>query len=214
MPNWIVVLAGLVAASVIFLGIVGLILLAYRNKRRRPAKPPPPGLPSNVLAAGPTTMADLPVGVSFDLKNPRAVRYLELHGAERVQQIDETTRGQLRTLLADGVSKGESYDTIAGRITATFDGFSRERATRIVVDECAVAYETGNMAVARDLQDGGLDMVKSLLTANDDQVDEDCRADAAAGWIPLDQAFPSGAMNAPIHSGCRCVTLTKRAGSL
>lgn len=50
-------------------------------------------------------------------------------------------------------------------------------------------------------------MVKSWLTAGDDRVDAHCRANEAAGWIPLDQPFPSGHQRAQGHQACRCTTL-------
>jgi 8-oxo-dGTP pyrophosphatase MutT (NUDIX family) len=45
---------------------------------------------------------------------------------------------------------------------------------------------------------------KHLLVAPDD-VCEKCRADEEAGVIPLNAAFPSGDLGAPVHVNCRCM---------
>jgi len=60
---------------------------------------------ASLLAGASESVADLGVGVSFDLANPRAVHYLTKYGAARVTQIDQTTRDQLQTLLANALAQ-------------------------------------------------------------------------------------------------------------
>ena len=151
------------------------------------------------------------VGVSFDLANPRAVHYLTRYGADRVRQIDETTRAQIRTIVTDGVDQGLSYTTIAGQLRQAFATMSAERARLIAVQESAMAYSEGNRIAAQELQAAGLTIEKSWLTVGDDRVEDHCLANAADGWIPLDQLFSAGAQRTPQHVRCRCSNLYRRA---
>jgi hypothetical protein len=45
---------------------------------------------------------------------------------------------------------------------------------------------------------------KSWETSRDDKVSEQCGADHEAGWVPIDEAFPSGNREPPGHPRCRC----------
>ena len=45
---------------------------------------------------------------------------------------------------------------------------------------------------------------KRWWTPGDSAVCEQCAANAAAGWIPAHQDFPSGDKAPPAHDGCRC----------
>lgn len=155
---------------------------------------------------------DLGITGDFDLKNPRAIAYLDAHGAELVAKIDDTTRDQLRTLITQMTDDGESYDAIASAIQDKFDGFAdgrpqqhiESRAHMVAVTELGNAYSAGNKIVADDLSDSGLTIEKSWVTMDDDRVSDDCQANEDEGWIPNDQPFSSGD-DAPLaHPGCRC----------
>lgn len=155
---------------------------------------------------------DLGITAAFDLKNPRAVAYLDAHGAELVKGIDDTTRDELRTLISDMTANGESYDAVAKAIQEKFDGFAdgrpqqhiESRAHMVAVTEMGNAYAAGNKAVADDLADGGLVIEKSWQTMGDDRVSDECLANEAQGWIPNEQAFSSGDDVPLAHPGCRC----------
>ena len=160
-------------------------------------------------------------GIRFDLKNPRAVAYLEAHGAELVTGIDETTRDYIRTVLVEGTSKGWSYDQIAKRITERYREFAvgrpqkhiDSRAHMIAVTEVGNAYAEGNLQVAQGLAEAGLKMEKSWNTVGDNRVSELCRGNEAEGWIPLEQTFASGHMRPLGHPACRCDLFTRRVGA-
>jgi len=174
-----------------------------------------------LMAGGKQAMADFLLAGSFDLANPRAVVYLQNYGAQLVAGINETTRGYIKTVVTEGVEQGWSYNRTAKAITDRFTEFRigqpqkhiQSRAHLIAVQESAQAYEHGNMIVARDLEDAGLEMEKSWLTVGDDRVSDLCRGNQAEGWIPLNQMFSSGADRVPGHVACRCTTLYRRVGA-
>lgn len=174
-----------------------------------------------LLTGARVALADLRVDVSFGLENPRAVAFLEGRAAARVTMINETTRAELRVLLTRAMEDGWSYDKTARAIKEEFEGFAgrrpqqhiRSRAHLVAVQEAGEAYEEGNLAVGRELQAAGLEMEKSWLTVGDNRVSDQCLADEGAGWIPLEDPFPSGNDSPPGHVACRCTLLTRRKPS-
>jgi hypothetical protein len=164
---------------------------------------------------------DLGVDISFDLAHPRAVAFLENHGSQMISGINETTRRETNRIITNGLRTGNSYDEIADQLRVKFQDYRipkpqlhiRDRAELIAVQEMGEAYEQGNLDMARELRDLGVGLEKSLLTAEDGRVDEDCSGNAAAGWIPLEQSYPTGNLRPPIHVSCRCTQLVRRIGS-
>lgn len=171
-----------------------------------------------VVAGAQRTMTDFSIEGSFDLTNRRAAVFLDTHGAEAVRAINLETKRQLRGIIATGLREGQSYDEIARNIRGRFSGFStpqpqqhiRSRAHLVAVTETGNAYEVGNRAVADDLVAAGLVMEKSWLDVGDGRVSADCLANAAAGWIPLDDMFPGGVAQPLQHPSCRCTMLLRR----
>ena len=158
-------------------------------------------------------------GVScVDLKNPRAVRAIRDRAAAAVTEIDATTRDEISRIVAKGMEEGYNYQKVARQIVAKYDEFGvgkpqahiRNRAELIAVTEAAEAYETGNRLVIDEMTAVGLVMEMSWSTVGDARVSDGCIANAAVGWIPVDQLFPSGHQHPPRFPGCRCATLYRR----
>jgi SPP1 gp7 family putative phage head morphogenesis protein len=174
---------------------------------------------AGLTAGAGAVIADLDLGISFNLANPRAVAYVNQHGAQNVRGINDTTRSYLQTVITQGVDEGWSYARMAKAIKDRYAEFAvgvpqqhiRSRAELIAVSETGNAYENGSNIVVRDLQDAGLVMEKSWLTVNDNRVDPHCLANEAQGWIPFDEAFSDGSMHPLSHPACRCTALYRRA---
>jgi hypothetical protein len=162
-------------------------------------------------------IAELGLDIRFDLKNPRAKAYLDNYGARMVKGINETTKDILQTLIANATSEGWTYQQTAQAIIERFDEFAvgrpqehiDSRAHMVAVTEVGNAYTEGNLIVARDLKDAGLTVEKSWSTVGDDKVSEGCQVNEAAGWIPVDDEFPSGHQRPLRFPGCRCDLLTR-----
>jgi SPP1 gp7 family putative phage head morphogenesis protein len=161
----------------------------------------------------------LDVTLSFDLKNPRTVTFLQSYGADLVSSVNDETKEQLRAILADGIDSGASYQQIAKAIKQLFPYMSgrttgpkhiRSRAGLIAITESAKAYSQGNFDFIKSASDTGLTFEKAWLTVGDDRVSDDCRANQNGGWIALDDAFLSGVKLVPQHPGCRCVVVYRR----
>lgn len=163
-------------------------------------------------------IASAQVDYAFDLRNPRAVAYIEQFGAQRVTQINETTRSEIHSIVQQGTAEGWSYDRVARAINRRFREFAVGRPQQhidsrghlVAVTELGNAYEAGNAIVIDDLIAGGLAMEKKWLTVGDDRVSAGCQANQAEGWIPYAQAFVSGHQRPLRFPGCRCTALYRR----
>lgn len=159
-----------------------------------------------------STISSLNMKLSFDLKNPRAVAYLQDYGAAQVTKINETTREYIQTLITQAVDEGWSTQRTAEALIERFQEFAvgqpqshiDSRAHLIAVTETGNAYAQGNLLVAQELKAAGLDMEKAWDTVGDGKVSEGCKENEAAGWIEVDQFFPSGHLRPLRFPGCRC----------
>ena len=167
---------------------------------------------------GQQTMINAGFNLSFNLKNPRAVTYLENHGAELITKINDTTRAEIKEIITHAMKEGWSYNQTADAITNRFDEFAigkpqqhiDSRAHLVAVTESANAYETGAREAGQQIQDAGIALEKSWQTVGDDRVSDGCAENEDADWIDFDEAFPSGDENPPRFPGCRCTALYRR----
>jgi hypothetical protein len=159
--------------------------------------------------------------ISFALANPRAIGFLERHAAELVTNIDETTRSMIAKIVRKGVEEGYSYNKVAEQISSRFTQFRvgkpqlhiESRAHLVAVTENRMAYEAGNMEAGQFMKRQGLSMEKYWMNSGDDRVSDGCLENSAAGWIDIDEAFPSGDDTSPRFPGCRCDILYRRKGA-
>jgi hypothetical protein len=141
----------------------------------------------------------------------RAVAWVKERGAELVsvdgdESLIASTRDMVRSIVADGLERNIGSDAIADEIQEA-TAFSADRAEMIANNEVATANAQGKAAGWSEAQADGLVITKSWQTSDSgNDTCEDCLANEAAGEIPLDEAFPSGADFEPEHPRCECVT--------
>lgn len=160
----------------------------------------------------------LNLDITFSLDDPAAREYIRSVGADLVSRVDDTTRARLRGLIDAGTSNGWNYNQIAQAIIGEFGEMAvgrpqqhiDSRAHLIAVTELGNAFEDGSLAAARRMAAMGLEMEKKWLTVGDNRVSEGCQVNQNAGWIPLDQPFPSGHDRPLRFPGCRCTALYQR----
>lgn len=154
-------------------------------------------------------------GISFSLNHPEAVSYLEKLKSLQLSNyrgaISKTTKETIKKLLVDGANNGLSYSEISKQIQLQGEAgvFSQARGELIATREIGFAYSNGERIVVDDyVQKTGATIEKNWQTAEDANVRPEHTANQAAGWIPIDQAFPgTGEDAAPSEDfGCRCVT--------
>ena len=157
------------------------------------------------------------VGISFNLRNERAIEYLkskrELMLSDRKGSINKTTKDRLLEIIRDGVNNRKTYGQIAQQIEAlSSEGiFSAARAQTIAVREVGQAYEFGNyIPVTEFAQRTGKRVNKYWQTVGDERVTVECHENESRSLqgIPLNVPFASGDMIAPRSTNpkCRCST--------
>jgi hypothetical protein len=167
-------------------------------------------LKASMQKAGLAPMGTVNMSPSFTLANPKAVEYLNRYGADLVTRVNQATKDQLRTIISHATEEGWSYSKTSKEIRSKFNSFSerkpqlhiRNRAELIAVTETGNAYERAAMIQAESLQMAGLPMEKSWNTVGDDRVSDGCQENEDAGWIPIDEPFPSGDMQPLRFPGC------------
>lgn len=168
------------------------------------------------LVAGATSVLRGTGHPSFNLSNAATAEYLRTV-RNRSKSISTETFRQIRDLISTAHDEHKSYSEIARLIKQRFLGFAgkapqrhiRSRAELIAITEIGDAYMAGQLDAAKQLQSGGLPMIKQWLTVGDDRVSDGCNENQDAGWIPLDNNFPSGHARPLRFPGCRCTMLTQ-----
>ena len=172
-----------------------------------------------IAAAAKHRVAEFGVDFAFDRTNPRAIAAIKDRAAAAVTAIDATTRDEITRIVTQGMEEGYNYQKVARALADKYDEFGltvpagkhiRNRAELIAINEAGEAYETGNRLVIDEMTAVGLEMEMHWSTVGDAKVSEGCIANAAVGWIPVDQPFPSGHQHAPRFPGCRCAILYRR----
>lgn len=177
---------------------------------------------SSMKKGGETTVKKLALkefGIDFSLKHPSAVAYLDAKRSLELSNyrgnINSRTKSRIVEIVRDGVLNGKSYGEVAEAIAAQGEAgvFSAARSELIAVREMAQAYEQGRVAPIYDFtaRFPNRQVVKSWLTAGDDQVTPECEENEEQGWIRFDESFPNdGDQQEAPRSGnprCRCTTL-------
>ena len=136
-----------------------------------------------------------------------------------LNSINQTTQDYINTQVRHAMEEGWSYDRTAKAITDRFEEFAvgrpqlhiKSRAHLVAVTETGNMYVEGAVQTARAVQDMGLEVEKKWSTIGAERVCDDCNANAAVGWIPLNSLYPSGHMQPLAHPACRCDQYHRRA---
>ena len=157
-------------------------------------------------------------GDIFELSDQFAFEYALNRGAELVGKkwvdgvlvdnpnaqwaITETTRAELRDLISESFVQEWSPAELAKQIDQSFV-FSSGRAEMIARTETAFAQTAASVNTATNL---GAE-TKTVQLSNIHDVDDECDDAQAAGEVPIDEAYPGGALHVPLHPRCMCVEL-------
>jgi hypothetical protein len=135
--------------------------------------------------------------LAFDLANPRVQEILE-ELAERVVEIAETTREEIRALVGKAAEEGWSNEELARRLTELGEIRSRARARLIARTESASGYARAQLAAYRD--SGVVRGTEWLLGPDPCEV---CRP-LGGRTVELDGEYAPGVRHPPAHPLCTC----------
>lgn len=153
------------------------------------------------------------IGLSFRLRNPRAIDAIQRRAIRLAGNVSETSLQRVRDVIAAAREEGVGIAETAKRIrTEAFGGeISLSRATTIARTETVGALNEGQWVAATE---NGVMRSKRWLSQQDGRVRESHLTAESDGWVPIDSAFSNG-LQYPHEAGapadevvnCRCSAL-------
>jgi hypothetical protein len=143
-------------------------------------------------------------------RSPQIVAAINRRVTKLAGSVTETTKQQIRAVIAQARTDGVGVSELATRIRAQVfaDTITTARATTIARTETVGALNEGAMLKARQ---GGVFRSKQWVSQRDGRVRSSHRAAESAGWIPIEQPYSNGldyphAPGAPADEvvNCRC----------
>lgn len=136
------------------------------------------------------------------------VNFIQDHTAELITQINDTTKKQIKNIIAEYTERGDSLKDVAKAITLKFDEFNDARAKMIAVTETTVAY---GFSAREAMRQAGLDKAVWLTTMDGHErpahgaLNGEVSGDDGAFHIDGDSAeYPGGFASAALNINCRC----------
>lgn len=156
------------------------------------------------LVASEQSLLKIGIVLDYESVNPEVAQVI-LRNAFRLVQVDGpesivyATRDQLRRLMATLWTQPDLSGE--GFLSALEHLFGRTRAEAIAITEMTSAYADAGLEAARVMGEQlGLTMGYEVLTANDEDVCDECQEAADDGPWPLDDTEHKPAL----HTRCRC----------
>jgi phage portal protein BeeE len=115
--------------------------------------------------------------------------------------ITEDVRNELASLVAEAEAKNWSNSDLSDAIQNATT-FGEDRADMVARTELK---RIDGMASRKTASETGASQ-KSSNRSDDDFDCDDCQANEEAGWIDVDEDFPSGDSDVPFHPNCKCST--------
>jgi HK97 family phage portal protein len=173
-----------------------------------------------VIEQGNYTLDFLGAGGNLDLLTETSATFLRVHGAELVTSINETTRDQLRKVLAEGFTAGESIPKLRVRVENVFNEATRNRATMIARTE---SLRASNFATVEAYRQSEVVEAKEWLAERDNRTCPYC-LEMDGKVIGLSESYfkegdtftvngdslSIGLLDVdepPLHVQCRCTTI-------
>ena len=142
------------------------------------------------------------VGLSFEVLEPGLVKFTQLHSAQLVKGIVETTRDEVRAALAAGLREGEGIPELTARLEQS-GAFATSRAKLIARTETTtVTNRAGRTALSTWAGENDQRIVKTWLATADARTRDEHR-ELDGEERPIGKAFSNG-LQEPSEPNCRC----------
>lgn len=163
-------------------------------------------------SVGSAELADLAVGIDFDITSPAAVQFQKEFIAKYSKEVNRATVDSLKRTLQEGIKAGESIPKLRKRVSIVFDSATRNRSVAIARTE---TIRASNFGTEEAFRQSGVVEGKEWLTAFDERTCPDCmdmdgkKAGLGKGFdmgkIDVDLDYTEGSMPyPPLHPLCRC----------
>jgi SPP1 gp7 family putative phage head morphogenesis protein len=149
------------------------------------------------------------LGVGFDVMNPKFLDWISKYGAEKVKEINDTTKEKLQKTLTEGIADGEGIPKLKNRVLETMGEAKTSRAVKIARTEThnTVSSGTFDTYAAAGVQK------KEWLTSIDGR-ERESHAALNGEVVNMDESFSNGLDYPGDPSGdaeevvnCRCTLL-------
>ncbi len=147
-----------------------------------------PVILSIIETAAKAALADLGLGIAFDILNPAVVRFLEGRAQRFAQEVNETTWKQLKESLGAGIEGGEGIPKLQERVEQVMGDRIRSTPETIARTEVIGASNGGTLEAWKQ---SGVVKGKVWLAALDDRTRDDHR-EAHGQTVDLDADFEVG----------------------
>jgi hypothetical protein len=157
---------------------------------------------ARLAATNPSELSSAELFGTFD---PKAAEWATQHAGELIAsdgnggELADATRDMIRQLIATTLKDNGSRKDIIAALRDAY-AFSEQRAELIAQTEIRNAQGGGGLIGAQVM---GM-QEKRWLLSNDEGICPLCEANADQQWIPIGQAFASGAEHPLQHPNCRC----------
>jgi SPP1 gp7 family putative phage head morphogenesis protein len=162
-----------------------------------------PRITETVNINGIDALAEIGVGISFDVTNPETAKWIKKKCGTLIKEISDTTLDKLKITLAEGVEAGESIPKLASRVSAVYDEAKGTRAEKIARTETISASNQGALQAYKQ---SGVIEKKEFYAALDERVCDECMA-LHKEVVGIDENFSNGIDAPPVHPNCRCTIL-------
>lgn len=151
-------------------------------------------------------------GIDYTATNARAARRAREYAGKLIKDIDKTTEGAVRNVIASFV---ETPGMTVGDVIEQLP-FDEARSRMIAVTEITRAYAEGEMEAGQELKEKYPDVqvIKIWFTNEDEKVCLLCEPLGEMGEVDFDHQYfepddYSDGQNPPRHANCRCWTQTR-----
>ena len=161
-----------------------------------------PRITEMVKINGSKAYAELGVSGSFDVSNPKVIKWIKERAGKLIKGIGDTPLDKLRKTLAEGVAIGEKIPSLSSRVSAVYDEAKGSRAIKIARTETSAASNNGALQA---YDQSGVVKEKEWLHGGEEC--DICDSLEAEGPIPLHSSFSGGFDAPPAHPNCICTIL-------
>jgi SPP1 gp7 family putative phage head morphogenesis protein len=154
--------------------------------------------------AGGSTGPDLAISFSMGTTAQSKIvdDYLLKNALDHAKGINDTTKGQLKDALREGIGQGEGIPQLRNRVKDVFSEASTNRANTIARTETAQAFEAANQAA---MKESGVVSRQAWLTARDSRV-RFSHSILEGVIVPLGATWPGG-ITPGSEINCRCTSI-------
>lgn len=159
---------------------------AWNKEFARRAKPV---IRELIDVAGTNAIADLGIGLRFDVDRPQIANFIRVRAQRFAQEVNDTTWNALRDSLAEGFDSGEGISALMERVDAVMGDRIRSSAETIARTETQGATSGGTIEAWRDT---GVVKNKVWISALIPGRSREAHMDAHNQTVALDEQFDIG----------------------